>query len=175
MDEDVVVTSAVTTQWKSAFEVNKDFPFDGNQSAYPYIILYKSDGVYYYDGFRVKPFVKDGYYTMVDFSDDRGTHYYFDRVQDMWIKDTFEVGTREIRMKDVLAQNIFDTEDFYYTTADFTAGRVPAPVSTVFDAIYFDSPLDYVLVLVPVMVTAAVLFVGVRKGIAFIRSILNRG
>lgn len=173
MNEEIVVSTASTT-WRSAFEVDKDFPFAGNQGAYPYIILSKSDGVYYYDGFRHQPSLSDGYYSVDSFYD-RGMHFYYDAAQHVWIEESFGLNGRPISASDVLAQNIYADNDHYYTTADFAAGRVPSPVNSVFDAIYFDTPLDYVLLLLPVVMVSIVLFVGIRKGISFIRSVLNGG
>ncbi len=73
----------------------------------------------------------------------------------------------------LLAQDWSDSVAHYLSTDQLYSYSVPAPAGSVFDSIYVYSPVNEVVNLLPVAVPVLILFLGIRKALAFLRRIVS--
>lgn len=99
---------------------------------------------------------------------------YYDAASGYWVSETKDV-LEKVPISDLTAQNIDPQLRNYYTTEQFRTSNIPLPMGTVFDSIYTVDALGGILDVLPVLMIVLVGFVGIRKGIGFIRSKLQRG
>lgn len=92
-----------------------------------------------------------------------------------WTQYEATAGAYYISADSIISQDWDSSRSDYFSSSQFSTWDLPAPLGSRFDAIYVNTPLDEVLALLPVVLLVLIAFIGTRKSISFIRSILSRG
>ncbi len=95
----------------------------------------------------------------------------YDAESKTWIPDSTLGYTilSHVPISAIKSQTLDSSVAHYQTKEQFFDGSVFAPTGTVFDAIYFDSPLDEILPLLSIVFPVLIAAIAIRKGIAFVR------
>ena len=101
--------------------------------------------------------------------------YRYDPVSLTWSNWENPAGSYYITVDQLVAQDWASDRVDYRPTSDFVSFSLPAPMGSSFDAVYVYSPLQEVINLLPLVLPLIILFIGIRKGIAFIRVFLLSG
>lgn len=169
-----------TTEWKSAFALN---PPDTSSGEYQTIALH--DGVYYWVVSAQQP----QQLTADTFGGSDGIHsnYYYDGSTVSWVEiqdDQLPYHSTVDHLdyiiyprSEIVAQSWerHALKSTYYSREQFDSRFVPAPVGNVFDSIYTVDALAGILSVLPVVFAALIGYLGFRKGISFVRTLLERG
>lgn len=172
--------SIVTTEWHSAFDYDNTQAvyYSGNNQT-----VFRYDGVIYWlisaNGGRTTD-EYDSFTISVPFS----ALYYYDPYTAQWV-DTGETIDfpfvdqygYELLSCQVIAQSWNEEElgSTFYSREYFDIRMIPAPVGNSFDSIFLVSPLDAVIVVLPVVLGVMTGYIALRKGIGFVRSMISRG
>lgn len=164
------MSETTTTEWKSAFSYDNVDHLYSDMFRYGNNLVFVSEGQYYAVS-STSPF---GYQNGSVLPSVNNTAHIYDPSRGLWVAS---VMSRPAHFDDfhVIAQDMYSTSSAFFSTADLRAGLFPAPAGSSFDSIYVDSVLSEVTGLLPVVVPLFVLYVGIRKGIRFLVSLVSRG
>ena len=167
-----------STTTRSVFSIdsnpfsNTAFSVDPNK----YHTIFVDQDTYYFLQQSDAPSVTDGQAQLYSsWSFGEYSIYRYDPHQLSWIAYEATAGSYYIPAGCIVSQDWDSSRSDYYSSSQFVSWDLPAPLGSRFDAIYVNSPLDEVLALLPVVLFVIVGFIGIRKAISFIRSILSRG
>ena len=151
---------------------NTGFSVDPNY----YHTIFRDQDTYYFLQQNTTPYISgDSVVLYGSWSFGELSVFRYDPIFLSWDMYENPAGSYYISTYQLIAQDWDSSRADFYSYSHFVSWDLPAPLGSSFDAIYVNTPLDEVLGLLPVVLVVIIGFIGIRKSISFIRSIISRG
>lgn len=169
-----------TTEWKSVFALDPPHTMGAD-----YQTIAKANGTYYWVVTTQQP--QKLAVNLFGGSNGLGTTYCYELNNSSWV-EVSDSDSPFSRVVDGLNYTVFSRSSIvaqtwdsselsssYYPRENFDSHLVPAPVGNVFDSIYTVDPLEGILSVLPVVLTALIGYLAIRIGYRFLINLIKRG